>query len=282
MRKNKQRKLEKKRRAKREHLRRKPVSQAYQGNKYRNEDTVPLLFQTEIGIYESFVISDRRITDHDVRRALERLIREVRGGNGCISSGSVPDGLAEQGNEENLIAGNIRQHWEEYAEKEPFPGNGKLIGMLRTILGSIETWGNISPTSRGYLRYLEGFMDKLGVNCRQVPPELAEQLLVAEADGDPEPFENDYDDDYDDELLAAGRAWADGEESAGVVFRSLAEEMIEDGKAQQVAETCQQVLGVNPPKHIREELIRLSLGAQQLLPPPPSRLRHFFHRLIGR
>ena len=153
-----------------------------------------------------------------------------------------------------------------------------MIGMLRTILGSIETWGNISPTSRGYLRYLEGFMGKLGVNCRQITPEQAECLLIGEADADFEPFE----DDYDDELLAAGRAWADGEESAGVVFRSLAEEMIEDGKAQQVAETCQQVLGVNPPKHIREELIRLSLGAQQLLPPPPSRLRHFFHRLIGR
>ncbi|MBU4270992.1 MAG: hypothetical protein KKA28_03890 [Planctomycetes bacterium] len=281
MRKSKQRKLEKKRRAKREHLSRKPVSLAYQGNKYRNEETIPLVFQTEIGIYESFVMSDRRITDHHVRRALERLIREVRGGEGCLSSRCVPNDLAEQESEENLIVWNIRQHWEEYAEKEPFPDRGILIGVLRTILGSIETWGNISPTSRGYLRYLEGFMGKLGVNCRQVPPELAEQLLVAEADGDLEPFEDDLGDD-DDELLAAGRAWADGEKSAGVVFRSLAEEMIEAGEAQQVAETCQQVLGVNPPKHIREELMRLSLGAQQRLPPPPSRLRHFFHRLIGR
>ena len=79
-RKSKVRKLEKKRRAERERHRQKAEPLAYRGNKYKTDALVPVVFATEAGIYQSFVMSDRQITDHDVRTALESLIRGIRGG----------------------------------------------------------------------------------------------------------------------------------------------------------------------------------------------------------
>ncbi|MBN1393885.1 MAG: hypothetical protein JW959_02555 [Pirellulales bacterium] len=283
MKKCKRKKLEKKRRLERQRQRRKPVSQAYCGNKYRNEDSVPFLMQTEIGIYESFVITDRKITDHHVRRVLEGLIRDVRGGVDGNSSGLTSLDDSSAGDEEHLIAWSIRQHWDGYAQEAPLPGRGTIIGILQTILASVETWGNTSPTSRGYLRYLEGFMNDLGVHCRPLPPEIGESIF--DADADYESFQ-DEDEEYEENvLLAAGRAWASGENSARVVFSSLAEEMIDNGEAEQVVQTVQQMLEADPPKHVRkklQELLKMSLETQQRSPPPPTRVGRFLHWLVGK
>src|SRR4030042_4658212 len=55
------RKLEKKRKAQRNRRREKPVSLAYCGKKYRTKELVTPMLHAEIGIYETFVITDRTI-----------------------------------------------------------------------------------------------------------------------------------------------------------------------------------------------------------------------------
>jgi len=148
-----------------------PVALAYRGNKYRTEELVPTLFRTETGIYESFVITERELTDHNVRSALERLILQIR--RGTLSS---PEeiGLDEdegEGTVEDLVIWNIRRNWQDLFQTEPPPGRSNLVGVLRTILGSIECWGSIAPESRGYLQYIEGFLKNAGVSVEAVGPE---------------------------------------------------------------------------------------------------------------
>jgi hypothetical protein len=279
MKKTKVRKLEKKRRAERERHRQKAEPLAYRGNKYKTDALVPIVFQTEAGIYESFVMSDRQMTDHDVRAALESLIRGIRGGRVPLPAQQQSNNRAEAKEEESLLVGNIRRHWDEYFAKEPFPGRDNLIGVLRTILASIDVWGNISPTSRGYLRYLEGFMGKLGVHCQAISPDLAAALEDGTADV--EDFDADTS-DADSELILAGCAWTQGADAdAGIVFRALAEEMIAGGQAKEVSEACQQLIGEASDRCIIEELSVLSSRAQQRLEPAPSRLRNILHRFIG-
>ncbi len=277
MKKRKLRKIEKKRKAERERRRQTPQPLAYRGNKYKNNKFLPLIFSTESGIYESFVMSDRKITDHDVRAALEGLIREIRGGTLVFPSQRQASEHPDAEGGESLIVWNIRRHWDESSEGEPFPGRDNLIGILRTILGSIDVWGNISPTSRGYLRYLEGFMGKMGVHCRTVPPEFVEAL--EDGTGDPEEF---LDEEEESELLLTGRAWIEQRNTdAGLVFHALAEEMISAGEAEEVAETCQQLMGETSNRSVSDELAVISLGAQQRLKPRTSRLGGFLGRLIG-
>jgi hypothetical protein len=274
---SKLRKLQKKRRAELERRRQKAEPLAYHGNKYKTDALVPVVFETEAGLYESFVMSERRMTDHDARAAVESLIRGIRGGTIPLPPQLEPADRAATAGKESLPVWNIRRHWEEYFSRAPFPGRDNLIGVLRTILGSMEVWGNMSPTSRGYLRYIEGFMAKLGVHCQQVPPDFFSPGFEADAADDEEFAEGES------ELLAAGRAWChDGNADAGVVFRAMTKEMIAAGEAGEVAETCQQLMGEISDRRMIDELSALSISAQRTLKPAPFALANAVRGVVGR
>jgi hypothetical protein len=221
------------------------ISLAYKGNKYKTDELVPVHFQTELAIYEAWLRTDREVTDRDVEATVENLVQEMR-------RGPLPP-LAEQGeaapgeSDEDLIIGTIRRNWNELFEKEPRPSTEKLIGVLRTILGSIETWSSPSPTSRGYLHYIEGFLKKAGVSVDVLSP-------------DDEPFEEPEEDD----LLAVGQAWClGGDPTAAADFKSLAETMIRTGEAERVVDVCQGLMGEAEDPAIISDLSKLSLWAQQ-------------------
>lgn len=205
--------------------------QAYHGAKYRSVEFVEPIFRTEQGIYTAFVTSGRQLCDHDVRTALEGLIRDLRRGHIQAPPESTDD----------LVSYMIRSFWDDLPD---CPTADELVGILRTILGSIEVWSSPSANSRGYLSYVEGFMKKAGVCCQVVSPD--EQLVEPE----------------DSSLLVIGRTWCSGEEGAGSVFRALAEQMIADGQSEQVAETCQQLIGEGTSTEVFRQLSMLAIDAQ--------------------
>src|SRR5260370_27109118 len=55
-------------------------SLVYEGSKYKTEELMPVFLHTEIGIYESYVMTGRQLTDRDVEAALEKLILSMRQG----------------------------------------------------------------------------------------------------------------------------------------------------------------------------------------------------------
>jgi len=205
---------------------RKHESLAYAGAKYKTDEYAPLFFRTEVGIYESYVMCDRDLTDDEVEAAIERMIVQMRQGSLPALSESGVLTLTE-GGEEDLIIANIRRNWQIMAEKGTLPAQDDLIGMLRTILHSIQVWRSQSLHSKGYLRYVEGFVKKLGVSVMRVTPDL-EPI--------PEPEE--------DPLLAPGRAWvAEGDKAAEAEFAAQVESLLRAGDAERVIDLCQQLLG---------------------------------------
>ncbi|HMB08380.1 MAG TPA: hypothetical protein VKP69_32195, partial [Isosphaeraceae bacterium] len=150
---------------------RKHESLAYAGKKYKTDEYASIFFRTEVGIYESYVMCDRVLTDDEVETAIERLVTLMRQGPlpPLSETGSV---TLTEGDEEELVIANIRRNWQIMAEEGTLPGRDDLIGILRTILHSIEVWRSQSLHSQGYLRYVEGFLKKLGVSVRQVTPDL--------------------------------------------------------------------------------------------------------------
>lgn len=235
------RKMEKKRRKARQQVklqRRQLLSQPqpYRGNKYKGDEFVGPIFQIEQAVYLAFVAGQRRATDHDVRRFLEREIRRLRGG------------AVDPADSQDPFSGLI----EQFLPRQVQLDRDDMIGVLRTLLGSMEVWGTPSPNSRGYLSFLEGFMRKAGVHCQPIAPEAI------------------VDTSAQDELLAIGRAWCSGEEAAGPVFRALAEQMIADCHYEQVAETCQQLIGEGTSTVIFRELSLLAIEAQRHLALPSA------------
>jgi hypothetical protein len=100
-----------------------------------------------------------------------------------LSIGTSPE------DHQKLIIWNIRRNWQILASegKQPLPPRDDLIGILRTILGSIEFWRSERMHSRAYLSYLEEFMKKAGVS-----------ITVSSSSGEPLPALEDEDEDEDD------------------------------------------------------------------------------------
>jgi hypothetical protein len=152
---------------KRDERSRKPESLAYHGRKYKTPEYVPIIYQTEIGIYECHVMYERSLTDDEVEAALVRLIGLLREGATATIPPEYEVTLPAE-NRDEMIIECIRNRWHRLDEKGELPGRDELVGILRTILSSLETWRSHSLHSQSYLRFLEGFMKNTGLSARMV------------------------------------------------------------------------------------------------------------------
>ena len=199
---------------------------AYTGKKYKTEEFVPTFYRTEIGIYESYVLCDRELTDDEVEAAIERLVIQMREGPLPPLPETDVITITEDG-EEDLVITNIRRNWQILEDKGSLPGQDDLIGILRTTLNSISIWRSQSLNSQGYLRYIEGFLKKSGVSVQQATQDF--QPL-------PEPDE--------DPLLVIGRAWiTKGDNAARDEFADQIESLLRSGGNERVIDVCQQLIG---------------------------------------
>ncbi|MGE5193602.1 MAG: hypothetical protein ACM3U2_13995, partial [Deltaproteobacteria bacterium] len=109
-------------------------SLAYTGNRYKSKELVKPLFETELGIYEAFVASGRQLTDGDVETELGDLIGALR------ESAAAELIYAESDDDEpaGLVTGSILGNWKQMLEQGALPGRDELVGILRTIQGSLE------------------------------------------------------------------------------------------------------------------------------------------------
>jgi len=162
------RKLERKRKTERARHANRPVSLAYHGNKYKKDELVMPIFRAEVGIHETSMMTGRRLTDRQVRAALEKLILQMRGGSlpECPETLAAPNA---QGDAVDLVIWNVRRNWADLYSNEPPPPRDDLIGVLRTILGSVELRGSADPASRRYLEFLAGFLPRAGVTVQRIP-----------------------------------------------------------------------------------------------------------------
>ena len=227
---------------------RKHESLAYTGSKYKTDEYAPVFYRTEAGVYESFVMCDYKLTDDDVEAAIERMVVLMRQ-RALSPISDAGDATFTYGGEQDLVIANILRNWRYMAEAETLPGRDDLIGVLRTILNSIQIWRSQSLHSQGYLRYIEGFMKKLGVNVMRVTKDLE---LIAEPDEDP--------------LLELGRDWVlDGDEAAEAEFAAEVESLLGAGGADRVIDVCQQLMGEAEDEAVVPRLQALSIRGHRAL-----------------
>jgi hypothetical protein len=139
------------------------VVEPYEGRKYQQDFWTPFVFATETAIYEVIRMTDSRLHNDTVQVALVRLVTDLRGG----LSPTVAEAEAQQdlviGQEAAFLMWNIRRHWTEFFASERKVAVPDLIGVLRTLLYSIEAHQWKTGRDRGYVAFLEGFMHRQGV-----------------------------------------------------------------------------------------------------------------------
>lgn len=204
--------------------------QSYRGGKYRSKKYIMALMRAEVGIYETYVMTERQLTDRQVEAGLKSLIHELQ--SGSVQSAEQRDVVdVKPGAEMDLLSWSIKRNWDDLFATQPRHSNADLAGILRTILDSIETWSTPGPDSRGYLSYLEGFLAKAGVKVEKVPMS-------------DEPWEEEEEESDEDYLLDVGLEWLETED-VGIKqeFFEGAEAMIEEGQAEAVINVCQRLIG---------------------------------------
>jgi hypothetical protein len=253
---------------------------AYQGNKYKTPELSPVFYEAELAIHEADVAMDRSLTDRTVANALTLIVLQLRQG----SLPALPESVVLEPTEESariLVIANIRRNWSRLFESAHRPGTATLIGVLRTLLGSIETWGTPSRQSRGYLAFVEGFIHQAGASVRRIEKRAAaasgEWIEEDEGRG-----ESEDDAKNAEVLLVLGQSWyREEDEIAAIAFDDLAEEMLEAGEAEQVAEVCQRLIGEAGMSAMltewsawslraHEEMRRANRNAPRLPAPPPD------------
>jgi len=151
--------------AKRASLAPKPSPLASTGRKYKNDEFVPVWFQTELAIHETAVVTDYKLTDAMVVTALEKLINVLlRGEAPALPTVEVAQIVV--GEEVEFLVSNIRRQWGIMEQEGTHVTQEDLIGVLRSLLGSIAQRRLMNPGPRSYLMFLKGFMKKQGVSVR--------------------------------------------------------------------------------------------------------------------
>jgi hypothetical protein len=224
-----------------------PSPLAYAGNKYKKDEYLPLVAEAEMAVHEVDVVSGKRLRDRHVKAALEQLVLQMREGR----LEPLDDALRlQEGGEAEAITVNIRRHWEAMSEEAGTFSKDEQIGVLRTLINSVETWTSPNPESRGYLSFVEGFLKEEGLSARLISPEELDEA------------------EEEDEMLEVGRGWVfDGDVRAEDEFRKMVAERIRSGEAESVVEVCQQLigeLGGQYPK-AQKELSLLSFRAQDAM-----------------
>jgi len=216
----------------------------YYGNKYRKEKYILATMRAETGIYETHVMTDRELTDRDVEATLKRLIRELH--SGPYQPAEQRDEVeVELSSERELLHWNIKRNWDDLFTEHPGHSNSELVGILRTILGSVETWSTPSTDSRGYLNYIEGFLTQAGVRVERLPIEDEEWAEEGEMS----------DQEY---LLDLGLEWVDTwNEAVKREFFDEVEAMLDEGQAEEVINACQYLIGQVNDEDFVQELVPL-------------------------
>lgn len=162
---------------------------AYHGNKYRTEALVMPLMRTETAILEAYMVLDRNLTDHDVSQGLVRLIDRIRHGDIVADDGPV---CIEVDDPAQAVVELVRHKWRGLAGS--LPGRDSLVGIVRTILGSVENHKSPNRQSRNYLHFVERFLDELGVRVQAVPEAVAPGSTPAiEKEDDRNTLDADFD-----------------------------------------------------------------------------------------
>jgi hypothetical protein len=144
----------------------------------------------------------------------------------------------------------MRRSWAHRFTPESKPYTDKLIGVLRSILGSIRKVNSPGSGSQSYLQHIARFLTKqLSVSVK---------AFSAERKPLPKPEE--------DELVRLGRRWeCGGDRDARAEFLELADDLMRSGETSRVLDACHLPTGeiCNPNSEVAAELCEVIATARK-------------------
>jgi hypothetical protein len=130
----------------------------YSGQKYQTPEWDKHVLLTEIAIYETIKIYKHSLTNGHVKAALVSLIVLIREGNPAILPENARGVIPVPGSEVDFLIWNIRLHWQILVERVGPVRTEDFVGILRTLLHSLQAHARNTGEHRGYVHFIEGFL----------------------------------------------------------------------------------------------------------------------------
>lgn len=165
------RKQRKERKAKAQRLAGQPL--AYHGRKYRTDVLAMVHACTEGAILAAWG-NHSQLTDGDVTRQLEKLILGIRQGQIDWERLEIVQPEPFSG---AVIVPEILANWQIFSEVAEMPSRDTMIGVLRTLLGSVEDCA-IPGNSHAYLEFLVDFLGQMQITKEPMPAERIRHFAV--------------------------------------------------------------------------------------------------------
>jgi hypothetical protein len=164
-----------------ERARKHPVSTVtpYAGDAYRQPKWALLVYATELAIYETIRASDHQLKNDEVQRAFTELVHRLRQGLPAALAPEEEIPVLTIGHECEFLIWNIRSHWTRHFRKYGKVVGADLIGVLRTLLYSIEAHQHNTGRDRGYVAFVEKFLEESGPTggFREISAQEAAQVM---------------------------------------------------------------------------------------------------------
>jgi hypothetical protein len=170
--------------AARAHKHKSSAVEPYEGARYRQPQWDSLVYATELAIYEVILMTDRKLTNDEAKQAFEDLVLQLRRGLSPTLGADDSQPVLEVGRAGDFLMWNIRRHWTEYFATESSVATSDLIGVLRTLLYSIEAHEWNTGRQRGYVAFIQNFLEERGLHRRAqlpLPPPGEAGLLTDES-----------------------------------------------------------------------------------------------------
>ena len=127
---------------------------------YQTDYWARAFHQTELGILEAHRALAGQLTDAQVRSALIELARSLKGGMPPLREESAAAAPIDPGHPTPLVIDSIRRRWKVLFEIWHPVSPDDLVGILRTLLSSIDVRKSSASPDTGYLAFLDRFLPK--------------------------------------------------------------------------------------------------------------------------
>jgi hypothetical protein len=131
----------------------------YSGQKYRASAWFRHVYATEKAIHETIKLSNSTLTNKQVKAALIAIIEQIRAGQQAILPEDAPVVPYASGAEVEYLIWNIRYHWRLLVADVGPVHREDFIGIMRTLLYSLQAHAWKTGEQRGYVAFIEDFLD---------------------------------------------------------------------------------------------------------------------------
>lgn len=131
----------------------------YTGARYQSPRYTLPLMMVELGIRNADRASGGKLLDSGVRCTLAFMVKQLHNGpqdvvEGLVALRELPFDDADQ----RRILASIVDEWLAYFEHSPRLSRADAVGILRTLVHSLDVRTEMRPNGRGYLHFLEEFL----------------------------------------------------------------------------------------------------------------------------